>query len=241
MKKRKRKYVSLAALLLVVFFCSIQEFIHKNEGISISSGSKANGSMENAWLLEYREKNYEFFSPLSYYILDNAYVHNKVWNTVIETYELMAAAYPDRRFKVMETARQNGGQMLIHRTHQTGLSVDFMVPKIRKQNENPFWDKIGMLHYLLDFDPEGRLIIDKKTKIDFECMAQHILALNETAKKNGLEIRMIIFKTNLKDDLFNTPSGKKLKQSGIYFARSLQPIVNRVHDDHYHVDFKIRS
>ncbi len=241
MKKIKRKYFILFAVLLGIFFCSIQEFIHENAGNTISSGSKANGSMQNAWLLDYKGKHYKYFSPLSYFILDNAYLNHRVWSTLEQSYKLMTEAYPSRKFKVMETARQNGGQMLIHRTHQTGLSVDFMVPKIRNENESPFWDKIGMLHYLLDFDPEGRLIIDKKTQIDFECMAKHILTLQESAKKNGLEIRMVIFKTNLKDDLFKTASGKKLKQSGIYFARSLQPIVDRVHDDHYHIDFKIRS
>ena len=239
MKKLKKKYWILGFLTVGMILCSIQEFIHKNEGVSISSGSKANGSLKNAWLLTFNEDHYKYFSPLSYYILDNAYVNDKVWKTIDESYKVMSKNYPDRQFKIMETARQKGGQMLIHRTHQTGLSVDFMVPKIRRSNQNPIWDGTGMFHYLLDFDPDGNLIIDKKTKIDFECMSQHILAVNQAAKKNDLKIRMIIFKTNLKDDLFNTPSGKKLKASGIYFAKSLEPIVNRVHDDHYHIDFMI--
>ncbi|MBX9853264.1 MAG: hypothetical protein K2X86_16085 [Cytophagaceae bacterium] len=69
-------------------------------------------------------------------------------------------------------------------------------------------------------------------------MAEHILLLEKHARKNGLKIKKVIFKIELKDDLFNTEYGKKLKAKGIYFAQVLTPILNKVHDDHYHIDFE---
>ncbi|HRF39886.1 MAG TPA: hypothetical protein PK198_13940 [Saprospiraceae bacterium] len=130
--------------------------------------------------------------------------------------------------------------MLIHYTHRNGLSVDFMVPKTRKGRQTRRYDHIGVWHYLLEFDPEGRLSFDAATSIDFESMARHLLAVDDAARANGLRIRKVIFKLNLKDDLFKTPSGRQLQRRNIYFARQLPKRVDDVHDDHYHVDFEIR-
>lgn len=69
-------------------------------------------------------------------------------------------------------------------------------------------------------------------------MALHILTLQEELKKNGYEIEKVILKINLKDDLFKTANGKKLKSSGIYFAQKLLTMIDNLHDDHYHIDFK---
>ncbi|MEN0049851.1 MAG: hypothetical protein AAF806_22510, partial [Bacteroidota bacterium] len=132
-----------------------------------------------------------------------------------------------------------GGKMLLHRTHQNGLSVDFMVPKKRGEQQSKWLDWLGLWHYLLEFTDDGRSKINKNIEIDFETMGKHILALDRAARKNGLKINKVILKIELKDDFYATESGKKVKQKGIYFARSLSDIVNRVHDDHYHIDFEI--
>ena len=52
----------------------------------------------------------------------------------------------------------------------------------------------------------------------------------------------VIIVSNLdnEDELFDTVYGKKIKSSGIYFAQNLSPIINALHDDHFHVDFRIR-
>jgi penicillin-insensitive murein endopeptidase len=83
------------------------------------------------------------------------------------------------------------------------------------------------------------LNIDKEVSIDFETIAKHIIALDNAARKNGLAISKVILKIDLKDELFNTKSGKELHQRGIYFARNLSKTLNMFHDDHYHVDFKV--
>ena len=76
-------------------------------------------------------------------------------------------------------------------------------------------------------------------KIDFETLAQHILLLDKAARNNNLRIKKVILNTNLKDELFATPSGKILQSKNIYFARNLNNLLNKFHDDHYHVDFEI--
>ena len=49
----------------------------------------------------------------------------------------------------------------------------------------------------------------------------------------------MILKINIKDDFFKTKSGKEVKRRGIYFAQKLPGNVDNMHDDHYHIDFKI--
>ena len=139
----------------------------------------------------------------------------------------------------MECANKDGGKMLVHRTHQNGTSVDFMVPKKKKQGQSKFFDKIGIWHYLLEFDDNGLLKANNNVQIDFESMAKHILAIDNSAKSQGMHIKKVIFMIELKDDLFATKTGKLLKEKNIYFVRSLSDIVNKVHDDHYHIDFEI--
>src|SRR5258706_10810189 len=97
----------------------------------------------------------------------------------------------------MECSRTNGGRMLIHWSHQNGISTDFMVPLKRGNDSNLWLDKIGMFHYLLQFDEEGHFSLGKNTVIDFETIAKHIMALDDAAKEHGLRIRKIIFNTHL--------------------------------------------
>jgi penicillin-insensitive murein endopeptidase len=92
------------------------------------------------------------------------------------------------------------------------------------------------MHYAMKFDGNGNL--NKKVRIDFETMAKHILALDKAARKNGMYVKKVILKLDLKDDFYATPSGKMVKAKDIYFAQNLPRIIDNVHDDHYHVDFE---
>ena len=69
-------------------------------------------------------------------------------------------------------------------------------------------------------------------------MARDLLAIDDAAKLNGLRIRKILFHTDLHDELFNSPSGKILSQRELNFIPHLNNLVNRFHDDHYHIDFE---
>ncbi len=58
-------------------------------------------------------------------------------------------------------------------------------------------------------------------------------------KQNGLRIHKILFNTNMHDELFGTPAGKELQQRDIRIVPHLSDLINRYHDDHYHVDFEL--
>lgn len=236
--KKFFKY-SLLLLCIAIIILSVSELLYKNEGNSKAIGSPGNGKLENPHLMPYSGENFRYFSPLSYYILDDAYLHSRVQTTLLTAYQECEKTCADTKFRVMECANKDGGKMWLHRTHQNGLSVDFMVPKKQGAKQSKMLDWLGLWHYLLEFTDEGKSKLNQNIKIDFETMGKHILALDRAARKNGLKINKVILKIELKDDFYATESGKKVKQKGIYFARSLSDIVNKVHDDHYHIDFEI--
>ena len=205
---------------------------------SIAKGTVGNGSLENGKLMPFKGPNFEYFDTGSY-LKDRAFVHHKVKKTLLATYAELAEEVPERKFNIMECSNEEGGKLWPHRTHQNGLSVDLMMPKIKKGEPYVGLDGLGKSHYLLKFDDDGRFAADPAITIDFNLVAQHILLLDKNARINGLRVKKVIIKTDLKDDLYATTWGKKLKASGIYLVRQLTPMINNLHDDHYHIDFEL--
>lgn len=208
-----------------------------NETPSVSKGSVSNGSLENGKLIPFSGKNYQYFDTTSY-LNGRGFMNDKVKDIALATYEVCESEIPDRRFYIMECSNQKGGKIWPHKTHQNGLSIDFMMP-LKKDNK-PFYglDTRGAMHYLLEFDYEGHYIEDPSIEIDFEVIAHHLLLLNEEAKKKGMHIKKVIIHTELKDELFTGKYGQQLKNSDIYVVKALTPLINALHDDHYHVDFE---
>lgn len=203
---------------------------------STSHGTVAGGTLENGTLIPFEGSNYSYFDASSY-LGGRAFTHSKVAQITINAYTALEKQGVSRKFKVMELSRKNGGKLFPHRTHQNGLSADYMMP-LEKEGK-PYYelDNQGASHYLLDFDKSGTFSEDSQVVIDFDTAAKHILELERQARKLGMRIEKVIFNTFLKDELFATPNGKKLKQSGIYITQNLSPLINDLHDDHYHVDF----
>ena len=245
--------VIVLTISTVILWASFREMFHTNKGKSISTGYRSNGTLTNAWLMPYSGKNFKYFSFISYYLADNAYVNDKVCRAVTEAYKICETTSPGIEFRLMEGSNYEGGPMVWHRTHQTGVSIDFMIPKSRNGKQFTLLDHWGYLHYLLSFDDEGKLkpqhnipVISKLlnsmtdgSMLDFESSASHILALDDACKKEGVSIRKVIIKLEYKEKLFKTPAGKKLLARGIPFATRISKITNALHDDHYHIDFKV--
>lgn len=211
---------------------------NKNDSlVSQSLGSVSNGSLKNGKLVPFHGENYSYFDKTSY-LSGRAFLNSKVLSTILDGYKKLATTEPNRNFKIMECAHKHGGKLCPHRTHQNGLSVDFMVPKTK--NKKPYYglDTLGVNHYWLTFNNQGQYNKDTSITIDFESIAKHLLILKKQAKKHKLKIQKVIIKVELKDELFEGEYGKKLKESGIYIVKSLSPTINALHDDHYHVDFK---
>ena len=220
----------------------IEEFYQKNRGDNLPSqsvGTVAKGALKNGKLIPFKGHNFTYFDAQSY-LNGRAFLNDKVLTTVLNTYKEFEILLPQRMFYVMECSNQEGGELFPHRTHQNGLSVDFMMPLIK--DGLPFYglDTLGAEHYFLEFDEYGRYKKDESVSIDFNLVAQHILILNKLANLLNVSIVKVIINIDLKDELFVTPFGKILKESDIYIVQKLSPLINSLHDDHYHIDFEIR-
>ena len=203
---------------------------------STAIGTVGNGSLVNGVILPFRGKNYRYFSRLSYQA-GRAYVHSRVRRVILDSYQMLESSCSNRIFYLMEGANKQGGPLPPHRTHQNGLSVDFMT--LLQKDEKPYLglDNLGPAHYALEFDKKGQWLKNKAVKIDFEVMARHIQSLEKTCKKHQMRISKIILKTNLQDELFASPTGQKLKH--LPFISWLPDVINKQHDDHYHIDFEL--
>lgn len=225
--------------ILVILFVLLSSCgsVPKGTGTSSSGGSVSNGTLENGRRFLYKGENYRYFSPLSYALFNRAWVHSKVLDITTAAYAECEETCPGRKFMIMECSKKKGERPWPHRTHQNGTSIDFATPLIRKGKIYKADHVLGIYHYLMKFKDDGHRVVMKNVSIDFETMGKHILALDKAARKNGMYVKKVIFKLDLKDEFYKTKSGKKVKKKGIYFARNLPNLIDKVHDDHYHIDF----
>jgi penicillin-insensitive murein DD-endopeptidase len=233
----KKFYVAI----ILIFFLGFIALMHGNTILiffesdepSQSIGTPASGSLVNGKRLPTRGNNFISYSYLGALLGRNS-AHHKVRDTVLQTYVQLEEKLPDKTFVYGETGWPNGGRFRPHKTHQNGLSVDFMVPVTKDGRSVPLpasvFNKWG---YGIEFDRQGRY---KNFRIDYETMAVHIGVLAQTAQANGLRLRRVIFAPDLQTQLFNTATGK-LIHGRVSFSKN--PSWVR-HDDHYHVDFEIR-
>lgn len=153
---------------------------------------------------------------------------------MLDAYAELERALPDRVFVYGETGWKKGGQFKPHKTHRNGLSVDFMVPVLDK-NELSIELPSSVLNkwgYDLEFDTGGR---KDDLKIDFEAIAEHIYQLHVSAKKRGIGLWRVIFDPTLQPYLHASSRWPYLKEN-VQF--STKPSWVR-HDEHYHVDFDV--
>lgn len=227
------KYVLRAALGILVFL-----FIFPNTLLwlesrrpSVSHGSVRDGWIEGSKRLPFRGDNFTTYS-FAGYLFGRTHVHEKVRKTVVEAFARCTEKKPDTRYVIGETGRPRGGAFHPHRTHRNGLSIDIMTPFLRRDRPYRSHHLFNLWGYALEVDEAGRL--DENTVIDYDSLAEIILAIKEIAPKNGLRIEKVIFDPVLRPYLFSTEAGKNI--------RNLPYTKNRVilrHDDHFHVDFAV--
>jgi len=225
--------INTDSLAVVEFY----ELNKGNEQPSVTIGSTSNGTLKNGKLLPFYGTNFQYFDKNSY-LSSRGFTSNVTRDIILDSYASLYEVIPSRYFYVMELSSKEGGKLYPHKTHQNGLSADFMMPKLKEGKPYYGLDTLGVKHYLLKFNDNGEYDKDSNIKIDFNVIAQHILILNNNAKKYGYKISKVIIKIEFKDKLFATEYGKKLKSSGIYVVKSLTPLINGLHDEHYHVDFE---
>lgn len=194
-------------------------------------GITSNGYLENGWKLPSSGSNFKSYSQIGR-LLGRTYVHSSVSTVVLEAYAKLEEAMPDTTFVYGETGQKSGGEFDPHKTHQNGLSVDFMVPVLNGKGESvplptSVFNKWG---YELEFDKNG--VLDDLT-IDFNAIAEHVYQLHLSAKQNGGEIWRVIFAPELQPHLRKSTRWTYL-QENVEFSTKRSWVR---HDEHYHVDF----
>lgn len=217
-----------------IFYARHLDSLQNSESI----GVPGKGSLVNGKIIPFSGTNFHYFSKTSY-LHGRAFVNHNLKGLVLESYQDLSIQFPKQQFGIMECSKKEGGKISGHRTHQNGLSIDFMSPKMKENVPYYGLDHLGASHYQLAFNNDGKLIAEPSIEIDFEMMGQHILALHKKAKKHHLKIKKIILKKELKDNLYKTKSGRIIKKKKIYITMNLPPRINEAHDDHYHIDFQI--
>ena len=204
-----------------------------NQPESICYGTAAKGRLDHGVKLPVKGNNFATYSRVLSGV-GRTYVHSKVHEVIVNAYKSLEATHPDKHFVYGETGWKTGGRFKPHKTHQNGLSVDFMVPVIDAKGlsiplpTSPF-NKYG---YNIEFDPNGR---SDNYAIDFESMAAHIKTLHIEAQKAGITIWRVIFDPDLQPLLYRTKEGKYLREN-IQIPKKKSWVR---HDDHYHVDFEV--
>jgi len=221
-------------MLFVIFayliFCGAQAQADE----SVCYGATDKGWLENGVQLPSESKNFQAYSSLGC-LLGRTYVHSKVRDIVVFAYRSLEESAPEKIFVYGETGWSSGGRIRPHKTHQNGLSVDFMVPITDKEGKSvplpcSMFNKVG---YNIEFDSSGRY---GEYKIDFEAMAEHLYQIHRAATEQGVEIWRVIFDPGLQPSLFKTRRGPYIQQ---YMTFSKKPSWVR-HDEHYHIDFSVK-
>ena len=196
-------------------------------------GSVSNGRIVDAVRLPAGGENFAAYSALGV-LAGRTYVHSKVAAAVTGSYASIAQRQPELHFVYAETGWAKGGRIRPHRTHQNGLSVDFMVPVRDGQGQSAALPSnlANRYGYDIEFDRRGRF---EDYTIDYAAMAEHLYQLRKAAMSVGIDISLVIFDPPLLPQLFATSRGEYLRTHLKFLARSAWVR----HDEHYHVDFAV--
>jgi len=102
---------------------------------SICYGTTSQGKLEHGCKLPYGGEHFTAYSLLGW-TLGRTYVHCKVAEVVLAAYEDLNRQHPNKVFVYGETGWASGGRFKPHKTHQNGLSVDFMVPVVDRSGRS---------------------------------------------------------------------------------------------------------
>jgi len=196
-------------------------------------GNADSGRIDGAVPLPASGPNFAPYATLGIQ-LGRTYVHETVRDIVSAAYKDLETLQPRVTYVYGESGLRQGGPMPPHRTHEAGVSVDFMVP-VRASDGSPARlpaSAANRFGYDLEFDSKGTL---GALRIDYEALAAHLDRLQQQAKQHNVAIRRVIFDHGLTRHLFDTAAGPRLKSLPFMASR---PWVR--HDEHYHVDFAIR-
>ena len=225
--------IAIVAFLVLLYLFPGLLLLGESKTASTSIGHVANGKIQHSKRMYFRGAN---FTTYSYggYLLGRTHVNDRVRKIMVNAYEACRETCPGVTFVVGEIGHPKGGKFLPHRTHQNGLSVDFMSPLLKRDQPYRNNHLFNLWGYRHRFDDRGNM--GKKVRIDFETMAKHLYELDKATRAEGLIIQKVIFDPVLRPLLLATEYGAKIK----HLPFTKKRVIVR-HDDHYHVDFGIPS
>lgn len=200
---------------------------------STCHGTTSNGRLANGVQLPSSGPNFISYGSLPE-LTGRTYVHSSVRDVIVDAYRILEAEQPEKVFKYAETGVQQGGEFPPHKTHQNGLSVDFIVPVLDARGKSVHLPThaLNRYGYDLDFDERGRYA---EYRIDFEALAAHIVALHKATRSHGIGIWRVLFDPRLQPYLYETRYGDYIRDNvEIPAKRSWVR-----HDEHIHVDFVV--
>jgi penicillin-insensitive murein DD-endopeptidase len=200
-------------------------------GNSQCFGTTSNGRLENGKRLPEKGPNFAAYSTAGV-LAGRTFAHSEVVSVVTQAYLRLERSAPGKTFLYGESGWPAGGRFRPHRTHQNGLSVDFMVPVLdRKGVSVPLPTSVAnKFGYGIEFDRSGKW---EGYRIDFDALGEHLYELHVAAKQAGMGIGLVILDPDYILLLRATRHGQWLDKN-VKFMKS-KPWVR--HDDHYHVDF----
>ena len=138
-------------------------------------GTTAKGRLEHGVKLPAAGENFVGYSGLAA-TLGRTYLHSTARDIVLNAYKALQQTAPGKHFKYAETGFAEGGPFKPHKTHQNGLSIDFMVPVLNAKGESVHLPThpLNKFGYNIEFDAKGR---HEGLHIDYEAMAAHLVAL----------------------------------------------------------------
>jgi penicillin-insensitive murein endopeptidase len=238
MRSRARRaitlLISVALLALLGVGLAWLRVVGNSAEPSRISGRSGQGRIDFAKVMPPSGDGYETYTYLGA-ALGRQYVHSAVFATLRQAFASTAARQPGRLFQLAETGWRRGGRIRPHRTHQTGTSVDILMPATDAAGRPAQlttwpWKLFG---YGWEFDEAGR---SGTLRIDFETLAELLLALDAAGARNGLRIERIIVTPEYIPLIFATPSGPRLEALRGHFMRHAAWVR---HDEHVHVDFAL--
>jgi penicillin-insensitive murein endopeptidase len=123
---------------------------------SICYGTTSKGRLENPVALPSVGNNYVSYGKVPK-LAGRTYVHSKVRDVVLNAYAILEAEKPKKVFKYAETGLKNGGEFKPHKTHQNGLSVDFIVPVVDERGRSVHLPThpLNKYGYSIEFNEKG--------------------------------------------------------------------------------------
>lgn len=219
---------------VIVRLCVVLALVAGNASAedSVCYGTPAKGRLENGTQLPSSGTNFSSYSSVGS-LAGRTYVHSKVLAVTLAAYKALETSAPDKVFVYGETGRESGGRIRPHKTHQNGLSVDFMVPVLKGGKSVPLpTSPLNKFGYDLEFNDSGEF---DDYLIDFAAIAKHLLELHKAAANQGVKIGPVIFEVPLQKHLFSTAEGAQLKNLMTFSTKQVWV----KHDEHYHVDFEL--